>query len=73
MQMDLPTGRERGEGLAKAWKIYVKYYGYDIRVPGSFKTEEDAMLFYRRNKDAFKQKDGNYGEPIYVKTGKGKD
>ena len=60
-----------------AWKMYIQYvgpanFGLTIPVPGTFKDQESAELFYRRNKDAFKQKDGTYGKPIYVEQGKGR-
>lgn len=55
-----------------AWKIYIQYDKYNIPVPGTFKTQEDAELFYRRNKAAFQQKDGSYGKPVIVDQGKGR-
>lgn len=56
-----------------AWKLYIQFNGCtSIKVPGSFKTEEDAQLFYRRNKDLFEDKDGINGKPVYVETGKGR-
>ena len=55
-----------------AWKLYIKIYGTEIPVQGTFKTEEDAKLFYRRNKDAFRQKNGSYGTPIMVEVKKGR-
>ena len=74
MSMGLPAGQQRvrGEGLNMAWRIYVRYNGYNIKVPGTFKTREDAELFYRRNRDAFKQKDGSTGKPVYVEQGRKK-
>ena len=56
-----------------AWKIYIQLEnGISIRVPGNFKTLDDAHLFYRRNKDLFEDKDGINGKPVYVETGKGR-
>ena len=56
-----------------AWKMYIQFDSrVTIPVPGTFKDQESAELFYRRNKDAFKQKDGTYGKPIYVEQGKGR-
>ena len=56
-----------------AWKLYIRYNDRtDIKVPGSFKTLEDAQLFYRQNKDLFEDKDGIAGKPVYVETGKGR-
>ena len=50
-----------------AWKIYNKWLpGLHIPVQGTFKTEEDAKLFYRRNKETFRKDDGSYYEPVYV-------
>lgn len=50
-----------------AWKIYIQFgAGLFWPVPGSFKTEEDARLFYQRNKDNYKKHDGSYYEPVYV-------
>ena len=50
-----------------AWKIYIKWLpGLHIPVQGTFKTEEDAKLFYRRNKETFRKDDGSYYEPVYV-------
>ena len=50
-----------------AWKIYIQFgAGLYYPVQGSFKTEEDARLFYRRNKDNYKKHDGSYFEPVYV-------
>lgn len=56
-----------------AWTLYIRYKDKtDIKVPGKFKTLEDAQMFYRRNKDLFENKDGIDGNPIYVETGKGR-
>lgn len=56
-----------------AWKLYIQLEnGASIKVPGRFKTQEDAQLFYRRNKDLFEDKDTIAGKPIYVETGKGR-
>ena len=56
-----------------AWTLYIRLQDRtDIKVPGKFKTEEDAQMFYRRNKDLFEDKDGIAGKPIYVETGKGR-
>lgn len=56
-----------------AWKLYIQINGStSIKVPGSFKTLEDAQLFYRRNKNLFEDKDTINGKPIYVETGKGR-
>lgn len=58
------------------WKMYIQMQsnGKDISipVPGTFKTQEDAEMFYRRNKAAFQQKDGSYGKPVIVDQGKGR-
>lgn len=52
--------------------LYVQYYGATIWA-GSFGSREAAETFYRLNKEAFKQKDGTYGKPVYVETGKGRN
>ena len=54
-----------------ACKLYIKYYGTDIRA-GSFRSKEAAEAYYSTFKESFRQKDGTYGKPIYVKTGKGR-
>lgn len=56
-----------------AWHLYIRYKDKtDIKVPGKFKTLEDAQMFYRRNKDLFEDRDSIDGNPIYVETGKGR-
>lgn len=55
-----------------AWKLYIKFDKTETQVQGTFKTEEDAKLYYRRNKEAYRQKDGSYGTPITVEVKKGR-
>ena len=51
-----------------SWKIYITWApGLYIPVQGSFKSEEDARQFYRRNASAFRRPDGSYREPVYIK------
>ena len=55
-----------------AWKIYIEITpGIWTPVTGTFKTEQDAKLFYRRNQAVFRRPDGSYGKPMYVNQGKG--
>ena len=51
-----------------AWKLYIQLPGgITIPAPGTFKTEDDARLFYRRNQQTFQSEAGT-GKPVYVET-----
>ena len=55
-----------------AWKIYTKNdRGSWEPVPGSWKSQQDAELYYRRNMTIFRKPDGSYQKPLYVNQGKG--
>ena len=50
-----------------AWKIYIQFgAGLSFPFPRTFKSAEEAKLFYRRNKETFRKDDGSYYEPVYV-------
>ena len=54
------------------WKIYTKNEkGSWEPVPGSWKSQQDAELYYRRNMTIFRKPDGSYQKPMYVNQRKG--
>lgn len=53
-----------------AWNLYIQIEsGASIKVPGKFKTESDAQLFYTKNKDLFED---ITGKPVYVENKRGR-